>query len=404
MAQETMKWSPQQAAALDDVSRWLKSPGGQQVYRLFGYAGSGKSTLAKHLAETSGGLTCFAAFTGKAASVMRHKGCPDATTIHSLIYFVKQKSQARLVQMQEALRKLLEDPDSSQFDVEKLEHSIRAEQDAVKKPAFTLNPDAEIKHADLVVIDECSMVGEDMAMDLLSFGVPILVLGDPAQLPPVRSAGFFTEHKPDFMLTEIHRQAAESPILRLATRARKGLRLDVGKYGDSEVLRARDFDNTSLTTEQVIVGRNTTRRRANAKRRECLGFSGRYPQDGDRVICLRNNHDIGVLNGEIYTVETAHAEDSFGDRMGLSLVSEDGDRQLYVDAHLAPFRGEDAPYWDKEAIEMDFGYAVTAHKAQGSGWPSVVVVDESSVFRKDRHRWLYTAATRAIDKLTVVLP
>lgn len=392
-----MKFSPQQALAIDEVGAWLKRRD-QQIFRLFGYAGTGKTTIAKALAE---GLDSqFCAFTGKAAHVLRSKGCENATTIHSLIYQVRPRGAARLRELMEELA-TLSDADPRR---PKLEREIEEEQTLAKKPRFVLNRDSAIRTKDLVIVDECSMVGAEMAHDLLSFDVPVLVLGDPAQLPPVRSAGFFTEHKPDFMLTEIHRQAAESPILRLATRARKGLRLDVGKYGDSEVLRARDFDNTSLTTEQVIVGRNTTRRRANAKRRECLGFSGRYPQDGDRVICLRNNHDIGVLNGEIYTVETAHAEDSFGDRMGLSLVSEDGDRQLYVDAHLAPFRGEDAPYWDKEAIEMDFGYAVTAHKAQGSGWPSVVVVDESSVFRQDRHRWAYTSITRAIDRVTVVLP
>jgi exodeoxyribonuclease-5 len=80
-----MQWSPQQDAALTAVSRWLKA-GDRQVFRLFGYAGTGKTTLAKHVAESADGGVAFAAFTGKAAHVMRGKGCFGASTIHSLIY------------------------------------------------------------------------------------------------------------------------------------------------------------------------------------------------------------------------------------------------------------------------------------------------------------------------------
>ena len=66
------------------------------------------------------------------------------------------------------------------------------------------------------------MVDEDLGRDLLSFGKPVLVLGDPAQLPPVKGGGFFTEAEPDVMLTEVHRQAADNPIIRAvhATSAR----------------------------------------------------------------------------------------------------------------------------------------------------------------------------------------
>ena len=70
------------------------------------------------------------------------------------------------------------------------------------------------------MIDECSMVDEELGRDLLSFGKPILVLGDPAQLPPVKGGGFFTETAPDVMLTEIHRQAEGSAIIRASRAAR----------------------------------------------------------------------------------------------------------------------------------------------------------------------------------------
>ena len=80
-----MIWSPQQDAALCEIKEWLQTRT-PQVYHLFGYAGSGKTTLAKQIADDFSGHATFAAYTGKAALVMRQKGCRDATTIHSLIY------------------------------------------------------------------------------------------------------------------------------------------------------------------------------------------------------------------------------------------------------------------------------------------------------------------------------
>src|SRR5882757_10072335 len=167
-------FSPQQDAALRAVAEWLKAKPGRgntpAVFRLFGYAGTGKTTLARHLAEGVEGNVVFAAFTGKAALVMRARGCVDARTIHSLIYRPKE---------------------------------IESEE-----PSFVLNDDSEAAQAKLIIVDECSMVDEELGRDLLSFGRPVLVLGDPAQLPPVKGGGFFTEAEPDFMLMEVHRQAA----------------------------------------------------------------------------------------------------------------------------------------------------------------------------------------------------
>ena len=171
------QWSAEQSAALDTVGRWLRA-GEPQVFRLFGYAGVGKTTLARHVAEAAQGEAAFAAFTGKAALVMRSKGCAGASTIHALIY--------------------------------------RASEGEEGAPTFTLNHDGPASRAGLIVIDECSMVDAELGRDLLSFGKPILVLGDPAQLPPVKGGGFFTEAEPDVMLTEIHRQAENDPIIRLS--------------------------------------------------------------------------------------------------------------------------------------------------------------------------------------------
>ncbi len=87
-----MQFSPQQDEALKAVSRWLKD-GRKPLFRLFGYAGTGKTTLARHFAEDVGGEVQFAAFTGKAAQVLRSKGAANARTIHSLIYRPKGEEE-----------------------------------------------------------------------------------------------------------------------------------------------------------------------------------------------------------------------------------------------------------------------------------------------------------------------
>ena len=81
-----MEFSPQQATAITRVGEWLGDIRSEtEPFYLAGYAGTGKTTLAKHLAQTQDKEVLFAAFTGKAASVLTRKGCP-ASTIHSMIY------------------------------------------------------------------------------------------------------------------------------------------------------------------------------------------------------------------------------------------------------------------------------------------------------------------------------
>ena len=211
------EWSREQADAIDQVGRWLKQ-GEPQVFRLFGYAGVGKTTLARHIAEGARGETAFAAFTGKAALVLRSKGCAGATTIHALIY--------------------------------------RASEGAEGAPNFTLNADGPASKAGLIVIDECSMVDAELARDLLSFGKPILVLGDPFQLPPVKGAGFFTDGAPDVMLTQIHRQAQDNPIIRLSEIVRSGGDLREGVYGETRVIPRAALEPAAGPWGRSGAGRN----------------------------------------------------------------------------------------------------------------------------------------------------
>jgi ATP-dependent exoDNAse (exonuclease V) alpha subunit len=62
------------------------------------------------------------------------------------------------------------------------------------------------------------------------------------------------------------------------------------------------------------------------------------------------------------------------------------------------------PKWNSQLPDqMTYGYAITCHKAQGSQWPRVLIYEEGFPYDKEEHkRWLYTACTRASEKLVIV--
>lgn len=372
-----MSWSAQQELALKDVRAWLRQPDGPQVFRLFGYAGTGKTTIAREIARicefegiASKRDVVFGAFTGKASLVMRQKGCTDASTIHSMIY--------------------------------------ECESEAGAPPKFTLNEDSDVKDAALVVIDECSMVDEALGTDLLSFGTKVLVIGDPQQLPPVKGAGFFTAAKPDFMLTEVHRQAIDNPIIRMSMDIREGRRLRYGDYGAVRVCGKGDLGEACVMgADQVLCGLNRTRHAYNSYIRKRKGIEENHPLEGERLVCLKNNRSKGFFNGGIYRVKEVREVNR--DRIILHVAPEDAGRaEKEVEIELHPFflegREDELP-WEvrKTYDEFTFGYVLTVHKSQGSQWDNVVLYDQSGAFREDRSRWLYTGVTRAARELTVVM-
>ena len=393
-----MQFAPQQDRALTAVNNWFRNQS-SPIFRLFGYAGTGKTTLARHIAEGIDGTVLFAAPTGKAAYVLKTKGCPNTGTIHQLIYTPKEKSRAKLKELQAKLvREKAHNPVVAQ-NVRDLEYLIDIEQKNLRRPSWNLNADSLLKKAKLLIVDESSMVDEQVGEDLLSFGVPILALGDPAQLPPVMGAGFFTKQKADFLLTDIHRQARDNPIIEMSRIVREGGTLNLGRYGESEVVRMADFQRGWVfQADQILVGKNDTRRAYNARIRELRGADRAYPLKGDKLVCLRNNHDSGLLNGSLWTVETAlDTGDGF---VSLELQGEESQRVASV-AHGCLFHGQNPEWYEKkEADEFDYGYAMTVHKSQGSQFDEVLVVDEW--FRNDRKQWLYTAITRAAKKVRVV--
>ena len=415
-----LELSPGQAAAQADIADWyelcqqdkdadLDARTGpvlsRPIYRLFGFAGTGKTTVIRStidmLADTFGSCNAgFAAYTGKAALVMRKQGL-RARTIHSLIYIVVPPPENKIRELEERIKNTSDSAERKR---------LRAELRTVSQPKFELNEDSDVTRMDVLVLDECSMVNDEMLQDLQYFNTPLLVLGDPGQLPPIDGFGALMAEEPNSLLTEIHRQAQDNPIIDFATRARNGIPIPYGDFGLAEHGPIHKLNNHILTdVDQVLCGKNVTRRTLNSQMRTALGFETHLPLPGDKLICLKNNIANGLFNGLM--CEVVEILDLLDSSIELSIRRETDPTPVKVRALRAHF---DA-YIDADAInnvrwyeraqcdEFDFGYAITVHKAQGSQWDSVLLYDDKFLTwkREERKKWLYTAITRAAERFVL---
>lgn len=419
-----------QGGALNKIEKWLLVPvTDAQVFRLFGYAGTGKTTLLRYgLAQWGreiGADTLAATFTGKAALVMTRNGV-IAQTIHSLIYLPQQPTEQEIKEFKLKIEKMkIELAGEKNSDLRiKLQIEVTAAEVKLKHmydPDWTINDDSILRDATLLILDEVSMVNEKMATDLLSFGVKVLVLGDPGQLPPINGAGAFTNQQPDVMLTEIHRQAQENPIIRLSMMAREGKNIPYGIYSDNVMkLSWGDIDPKEfIKADQVITGMNKTRMWLNNIMLRASGYTGPFPTgQGEKIICLKNDRKIGIVNGQFLTFEKI---DSIREVHGGCMIAradvttEDGKNvgmhTIYLGHYLDhvqfdPEREERDTFIKRGMVESTWGYALTVHKAQGSGWGNVIFFDDGMFSRSrnqdDRNRLVYTAITRAENGLLIV--
>ena len=210
------------------------------------------------------------------------------------------------------------------------------------------------------------------------------------------------------MLTEVHRQARDDPIVQLSMQVREGQRLVPGEYGQTSVVTKDAFDpQRALETDQILVGRNNTRRAYNARLRERKGFNDPMPLVGRQAGVPAQQPPQGPVQRRPVERRRA-ADDAKADPEAAA------DRRTKVTparasrSRCAPecFTGAiDKLDWParKKYDEFDFGYVLTVHKAQGSQWDDVVLFDESYAFQDSRDRWLYTGITRAAKRLTVVV-
>ena len=363
-----------------------------------GYAGTGKSTLVKFIIEAldvDHGKVCYATFTGKAAQVLAKKGNKNAMTLHKLL-----------------------------FD------SIPR-----KGGGFMRIPKKTLDYT-VVVVDEISMAPKSIIDKLFQHNVYVICLGDPFQLPPIdkEEDNHLLDH-PHIFLDEIMRQAEESEIIRLTMGIRDQKPLNFAKGNEVQILPYSELCDGMLNwADQVLVATNLQRHNMNDFMRQMRGF-GPDPCDGDKVICLRNywdswNYDNGdpLVNGTIGTIHNPRKDiirvPYYAYNKGV-IHTLQADFTTDVDEHFGEVSmdpkimlgGESELEWrDKYRLgqlknrigdvipkEFTYGYAITCHKAQGSEWDKVLVIEEKFPFQKiDHARWLYTAATRAAEKLVII--
>lgn len=376
------------------VSRYIQ---GEKYTVISGYAGTGKTTLvsfiidALHVDEED---VAYVSFTGKAAEVLRKKGNPNAMTLHKLLY------------------------------------------DSIPRATggFFRKPKMHIEYK-IVVVDEISMVPKELLSLLFKHKVHVICLGDPFQLPPIDKDedNHLLDH-PHIFLDEIMRQEAESEIIQLTMKIRNGEPINYFQGNEVQILPKSELNTGMLLwADQILTATNAQRLNINKQVRSLLGY-GSEPQDGDKVICLRNYWDTFNVNGDPLVNGTIGILDkSFRtwreiprfvksdirkfDVICCDFVSDEGvyetteiDRTMLLtglkccDWRLSYKLGKLKPrYGEIIPKEFAFGYAVTCHKAQGSEWDKVLVLEEKFPFDKKEHaRWLYTACTRASEKLVLV--
>jgi len=230
----------------------------------------------------------------------------------------------------------------------------------------------------------------------------------------VKDEGFFINAKPDVMLTEVHRQARDNPIIRMSMDIREGKALQLGGHGDSLVTPSsalgRDrLGELVLSADQLLCGLNRTRTSYNQRIRAMKGLSGKrqqwHPTVGDRLICLRNDRKKHLFNGGIWDAD--RIDDFGGGKLGIEVTSLDEKRDPLSVEVLEPFFNgteQSIPWQQKRGTqEFTFGWAITCHKSQGSQWDHVIIFDESGAFREAKKNWLYTAVTRAAERVTVIV-
>ncbi len=372
----------EQHRAIQAIDAWYANPDSPQVFWLAGEAGTGKTKTTafalEHLQDRRN-LTNFVvgAPTGKAAQVLRRKGIEKAATLHSLLYAPRQ------------------DDDTGEL-------------------FFARRAEGAFAEADLIVCDEGSMVGDDVANDLLRSGKKILVIADDYQLPPVSGQGMFTSGQPDFRLVEPHRTAKESPVIRLAHLLRRQeLPRRFGSAGNAHVLPLnRATEKLVLRgATQAICGTHRVRTAFTRRIRAASGHESPMPQAGERVICRRNQKEEGLFNGMIGTLTRPAAEGRgrHADLWSLGVHMEDevrprGKVMVHPWMFQAHYSGDTTQQRvDKDIQQFDWAWLITCHAAQGSEFPSVTVLDDSFAFREHRWRWLYTAVTRSRDELVLLL-
>lgn len=376
-----------------------------------GYAGTGKTTLLVHLRrEIERSFphisVAFVAFTGKASAVLKTKLEANRVntthdfigTIHSLIYKAITRWDRQLK--------------------------------CYVICGWELKSDGDDIYNDIIIIDEGSMISKKIWDDLLELNKPIIVMGDHGQLPPIGDQ-FSLMENPHFTLTEIHRQALNSPIIQLSKFVRDHGYIPRNRKFSNEVFkmswndkRCKHIWNNNVIFDNkliVLCAFNTTRNQLNQNIRKKLNYASdsKIPTPGERVVCLQNDRTRGIMNGQLGTMlwlmpesydlyRMTIAVDESSDPIDCTVAKTCFGQVIYTQYDKSALQKKQMDYARKKEITpidyFDFGYAMSVHKSQGSEWDKVILFEQRTKHWDDEYyaRWLYTAITRAKHKLFII--
>ena len=380
---DTSELSEQQKEAWKLILNWLNDKEDKQ-FVLSGVAGTGKSFLLNKLREylilnkiSYNVMT----YTGKAVDVLKNKGIQEAETIHSTIY-----------------KPILDDKNNIlgwRLDGESLNN--------------------------LILVDEYSMVGGDILKDLRSFNKKILFTGDSEQLPPIKGRNELQE-KTNYFLTKIVRQAESNPIIKYANFVREGGELKSGIYEKKDdtlfatVNRNHPrINDLLLKYDQVLCGTNKFRHMLNSTIRYQLGYKGMLPNPEEKLICLKNNRDLNMFNGQIFENKFINFKDEFQiNNHRITDIDLGIKEEAYVSKEIFYEKSTKLKeLWSKDrqkyfiikrTLFADFAYAISVHKSQGSEFDSVLIFAYDGKWMKEKYnKWLYTAISRSVKKCVVII-
>jgi exodeoxyribonuclease-5 len=429
--------SPDQEEVYDRMRAWSASPftaadrgyeGSAHLLTIGGLAGVGKTSLLGVFAANTDLLVAYVTFTGRASSILSRKlKAAGAQATDKMRPPPEMRMRGRALDLYDATLGSDSGP-SFVGTIHRLLYRPVIDNETEELTGWVKRTALDRRY-DLIVIDEASMVGASMLLDLKAHGVPIMAVGDHGQLPPVMDAGDLMKN-PDLRLEKIHRQAAESPIIRMAHHIRETGRLEVpGSFCGltavqfAPMARAAEVLSTAylgfpFLDVGVLCWTNRIRVILNGMARKVLGFGG-PPKAGEVVIALRNEPPVyngmrGLLTADAVECKTE------GVPWILGVSIEYPDEGLPSDSYLAcaPQFCREKTFASTEELKergmpasfkkigslFDFGYALTCHKAQGSQFEHAIVYLDRPQRPDDEgyRRWLYSAVTRASERLTVI--
>lgn len=388
----TLNFEPNkgQAELCRRLKNWWKFKD-KPMFVLSGGPGTGKTTTLKYVIDQLG-LSLHEvigiAFSGKAVNVIASNGLP-AETIHAFAYTPK------MVRLKDEMGEyILDNHDNYKYSLEfVLKESI---------------PD-NIK---LIIIDEISMVPDYMIKDLLSFGIPIIGVGDKDQLPPVFGTCSYIL-RPDYVLTEIMRQKADDPIVYFSRAVNNYQHLQYGTYGSSRILRSIDLgDNLVTDYDMIICCKNSTRDRINNLIRKEIYKRSDYPEVGDKLICRQNVKDRTdgkhfLTNGTIGFIDELLSNNRSSKKITIDFTPDYDDRSLFpnveMDAKYIKLDYKDrTSFGMSRYVKFEYGNLITVHLSQGSQYDRLLYIDEPFGDREMRRALKYTAISRAAKSIDIV--